>query len=273
MERLSELFGGEDAITRLLLVGTLVAARVAPLTVLAPFFALKSAPVLVRTAITLALTVSFVPVALEVTPELPTGAVGGVGLSLLVVREALVGAVFGACAGLPLYALDWAGRLTDTFRGASLAEVIAPMTGERTSPLGDLYLLAGIVLFLSLGGHRVALEAFADGLVAVPPGAVDVGAGIEAVAFGALRLVTSALAFAAAVAAPAAAAIVLVEVSLGLVARAAPQIPVFFAGMPLRAAVGLAAALFAFAVVIDELPPAFRDAIDSAAALVLPLAR
>ncbi|MCB9636641.1 MAG: flagellar biosynthetic protein FliR, partial [Sandaracinus sp.] len=84
-------------------------------------------------------------------------------------------------------------------------------------------------------------------------------------ALGAARLTGSALAFAVAIAAPAGVAIVLVETALGLVARSAPQIPVFFAGMPLRATVGLAAALLGLAVLLGELPGAFEDALAIAA--------
>lgn len=265
MEPLIAWLGGEEAILRMVAVGVLVASRVAPLTLVAPWLALRSAPVVLRTAITLALTVSLTPLAIESAGVLPTGALS---LSALAVREVLIGTVFAVASGLPLFALDWAGRLVDTWRGASLAEVIAPPTGERTSPLGDLHLLLGIALFVVLGGHRLAIAAFAEGLATVPVGAWAPGADLGAVAFGAARLTGSALAFAAALAAPAAAAIVLVEASLGLLARSAPQIPVFFAGMPLRAAVGLGAALLALSLVVDELPEAFRQAIDSAAALV-----
>ncbi|MEM1415377.1 MAG: flagellar biosynthetic protein FliR, partial [Myxococcota bacterium] len=59
---------------------------------------------------------------------------------------------------------------------------------------------------------------------------------------------------------------VLVEASLGLVARAAPQVPVFFAGMPLRAAAGLAGALLALAALGGRLAPALGSGIDAAAA-------
>lgn len=267
MERLVEWLGGEDAIVRAIVVGALVAARVAPLTLLAPWLALRAAPAVLRTAIMLALTVALVPLALRSAPDIPAN---GVTVALLAVREALVGATFALATALPLYALDWAGRLVDTWRGASLAEVINPHTGERTSPVGDLYLLMGVVLFLLLGGHRLALMAFADGLATVPIGSVGIGAGVEEVALGAARLAGSALAFAAALAAPAAAAIVLVEVALGLVARAAPQIPVFFAGMPLRAAAGLAAALLGLSILVSELPPAYQQAIDAAGRLILP---
>lgn len=267
MDRLVAELGGEDAILRWIAVGVLVAARVAPLTLFAPWLALRSMPALLRTAVVLALTASLTPLALASAPPIPAG---GLSLALLSVREAIVGTTFAFATALPLLALDWAGQLTDTYRGASLAEVIAPSTGERTSPIGDLYLMMGIVLFLSLGGHRVAIEAFAAGLEAVPIGAVAVSGAAEEVAMGSLRLAGSALAFAAAIAAPAAAAIVLVEASLGLLARAAPQIPVFFAGMPLRAAAGLAAALLGLSILVSELPAAYRDAIDSAGRLILP---
>ena len=47
--------------------------------------------------------------------------------------------------------------------------------------------------------------------------------------------------------------------------------PVFFAGMPLRAALGLAAVLLALSVIVGELPAAFRDAVDLASRLIAPL--
>jgi flagellar biosynthesis protein FliR len=66
-------------------------------------------------------------------------------------------------------------------------------------------------------------------------------------------------------------AVVLVEATLGLMGRAAPALPVFFAGMPLRAAAGLGATLLALAVWLDELPGLFRRALELAADLVVGL--
>lgn len=270
MQELVEWLGGAGAVERWLAVGALVAARVAPLTVLAPWLALRQAPAVLRAGVVLVLTVVVAPVAVHHAPaELPVGAFS---YGLAVLREAMVGAVFAVVSALPLLALDWAGRLVDTWRGASLAEVIAPPTAERTSPIGNLYLMMGVVLFLLLGGHRLAIVAFADGLVAAPVGAPIAGADLAAVALGAGRLTADALAFAAALAAPAAAAIVLTEVALGLVARTSPQVPVFFAGMPLRAAIGLGAALLGLSVVVGGLPSAFDDAIRAAEGLVRGLA-
>ena len=257
--------GGEAQITHTLAVAVLVAARVGPLTVLAPWLALRSAPAMVRAAIILVFTVAFTPIALETmtVTVIPQGT-----WALMFAREALVGLVFAFAVALPFFAFDWAGRVTDIWRGASLSEVMAPQTGERTSPMGQLYLFSAIVLFLTLGGHRYALIAFSESFSVAPIGVASLGASLGEATLGAARLVAAALAFAAAVAAPAAVCIVLVELGLGLIARAAPQVPVFFAGMPLRAATGIAAALIGLSVVIDQLPSVFRGGAESAKALV-----
>ncbi len=254
---------GSDADT-MLSVGALVAARVAPLTVFAPWLTLRRTPPIVRATLILALTVVLTPLALETVDHDAIQTESAGVFAAWVLREAIVGTLFAIATALPLHALDWSGRLVDTWRGASLAEVIAPPTGERTSPLGDLYLLMGIALFLTLGGHRVAFAAFADGLVVAPVGSVDLAAGATTIAFGAARLSGSALALSMSVAAPAAVAIVVVESALGLIARSAPQVPVFFAGMPLRAATGLGAALAGLALLVGQLPEVFDVAVNVA---------
>ena len=259
---LRALLGNEAALQQVLAIGGLVAARVAPLTVFAPWLSLKTTPPVLRAALVLALTAAFTPLALGSAG----GAVdlGGAAYAAAVLREAMVGTLFAVATALPFYSLDWAGRLTDTWRGASMSEVIAPNTGERTSPLGDLHMMLGIALFLVLGGHRLAFAAFAEGLSVAPVGTIELAPRAADLAWGAARLTGAALAFALAIAAPAAASIVVVEVALGLLARSAPQVPVFFAGMPLRAATGVAAALLALSLVTAQLPDVFRAAIEIA---------
>jgi len=262
MQALLDALGGPDAVERWLLVGALVAARVAPLTVFAPWLTLRKTPPILRAGIVVALTLALAPLA-EQSVALDVAAADALTFGAWLLREALVGTLFAVVTSLPFFALDWAGRLVDTWRGASLAEVIAPPTGERTSPLGDLYLLMGIALFLALGGHRLAFRAFAEGLAIAPVGGARFGDAGAAIALGAAELSGAALAFAMAIAAPAAAAIVVVEVALGLVARAAPQVPVFFAGMPLRAATGIAAMLLSLTVVTGEIRGELQAAIDA----------
>lgn len=267
MHALIAYLGGPNQIVRWLFVGVLVAARVLPLTVLAPWLALRETPAVVRSGIIVALTAALAPLAFASAPASVGGASGAL-LPWLAAREALVGTVFALAASLPLYALDWAGQLVDIWRGASLAQVLAPLTGDRSTPLGTLYLLLGVAVFTVLGGHRLAIAAFATGLRVAPVGVATIGAGWSAAAFGAARLSAGALAFALAVAAPAGVTLIVVEAALGLVARAAPQVPVYFAGMPLRAAVAIAALLLGLSFVVGQLPTAIRDGVDAALSFV-----
>lgn len=268
MEHLLDLLGGEATFVRWVSVGLLVAARVLPLATIAPWLALRSTPTLLRTAVALAITVALTPLAEPFAPTLPAG----FGLAALALREAIVGGVFGVAASLPLFALDWSGQLVDTWRGATMAEILAPPTGERSSALGTLQLMLGVAIFVTLGGHRIALVAFGDALRTVPVGRIAAAPGAFGLALGAARLVADALAFALSLAAPAGVAIVVNELALGLVARTSPQVPVFFAGMPLRAALGIAAVLLALSLLVATLPDAFRTALAQASHLLSTLA-
>jgi len=76
-------------------------------------------------------------------------------LLLLALRECGVGLVMGFVAACMFRAVEAAGRLTDTLRGANLADVIAPGEGSRSSPLGELLLLLSVVVFLEAGGAGI----------------------------------------------------------------------------------------------------------------------
>lgn len=262
MNALVDLLRQSEAAASLWFAALLVAARALPLTVIAPWMMVRMAPAVVRAGVVMALVVGLAPL---VSSRLPAVLPDRDAMFVWLARELVIGAVYAVAVSLPLFALDWAGRLTDTWRGATLSEVIAPPTGERTSPLGDFYLMTGLALFVTLGGPRVALGAFADGL-GVAPDAVALD--VAQVAFGSLRPITQSLALALAFAAPAALAIVLVELSLGLVGRAAPQLPVFFAGMPLRAGSLLFVALLSISLIVARLPELFRSAQATAGALL-----
>jgi len=231
-------FLARPEVTQSLATGALVAARVAPLAILAPVLGLRSAPALVRAGVVLGLTLALTPLAANAANHASVPPPGFLAFALL--REALIGSIFAIVSSIPFHGLEAGGRLIDLYRGANLAEVIAPPTGERTSPLGDLAILAGVALFASLGGVRLLVGTFAEGLIDLPVGS----SGIERTAFvDAARALTHACRFAAIVAAPASIAILAADVAFGLAARTVPRISVFFVAMPVRAMVGL---LFAF---------------------------
>ncbi len=253
MERLYALLALDAAPTRALTVGALVAARLAPLTLLAPPFAVRGVSPLARTTILLALVLGLLPTALAAAPALPADTLS---LTLLALRELALGGLFAVVVSIPFFGAEHAGRIVDGMRGGGQAELTLP-SGERASLLASGLHLFALALYAASGGPRVLIRALAEGLERSPPGLATPEGGWPLALEGAAHLVVLVLPLALAIAAPAFVALVAADLGLAVVSRTAPQLPVYFAAMPLRAWLGVLAVLFALGWIAPELLRAF----------------
>src|SRR5262249_50828829 len=161
----------------------------------------------------------------------------------------------------PFYALEWSGHILETSsfpRGED---------ASRQGALETLYLMTGVLLFVSLGGQRLGLRAFADSFVIAPPGQVTVGLGF-AWGIDCARLVADALAFAISVAVPALVAVMVVELGLGFLPQARSGPLALLAGSPIRTTLILLAILAGFPILAERLPFAYDEAFNSAKSLI-----
>jgi flagellar biosynthetic protein FliR len=160
--------------------------------------------------------------------------VSGLGLALHMAREVVVGFCLALVASAVFRAAEIAGRLADTLRGANIAEVLVPTADERSSPLGVLYLMVATLVFLQIGGVPRLLEALLTSYQAIPLGGGLGAAASRNTAFVVAAASAKLIASGVALAAPVVVAVWLTDLALGLIARAAPQIPVYFLGLPLK---------------------------------------
>lgn len=156
---------------------------------------------------------------------------------LLLGSELALGLVLGFSAAIPFWAVDTAGFVLDTLRGASMAGVLNPMIGGQSSPLGALFSQLLAVLFMVLGGFHAFLSAIYDSYRLLMPGA---GWHWAAQFLPFLQhewhlLYTLALSFAL----PATVTMVLVDLALGLINRSVQQLNVFALSMPIKSAITL----------------------------------
>jgi type III secretion protein SpaR/YscT/HrcT len=227
-----------DALEHVIVAVGLGAARTVPVAWMVPAFGGPHVPAQIRVGLGLALAVLCLPILGGQVPQ-----AGPLVWILLVGREVAVGVTLGFVGSLVFRAAETAGRLTDILRGANLAEALNPVAEERTSPLGDVTLLLTVVIFLEMGGLGHVSAALARSYQAVPLAAAARPAGLGGAA--GLAIVTSAQMLEAALglAAPALVALLLADLALGAVGRAAPQIPLYFVGMPAKALLGVGAVL------------------------------
>jgi flagellar biosynthetic protein FliR len=130
----------------------------------------------------------------------------------------VVGVALGIVAAVPFAAARAAGALVDRARDP-----------DGRGPLGTLFSLMALALFAAMNGPRLLVIAVAQSYVAFPVGGNLAPGAAVALEAGA-RLIGAGLVLAA----PALAAMVLVELMLGLVARAQPAVGEAVEAAPLR---------------------------------------
>jgi type III secretory pathway component EscT len=208
------------------------AARLLPVTMLSPLLGGPIVPRYCRAAIALALGTAASAASGATAPA------EGLAMAAAVARELALGVALAFVATLPFEAARAGGRLADTLRGATLAELhVAPMRQQETA-LGDLFVHWAVVLAATAGGDRLVLAALLRTFAALPAGAAfPADAALGAVVHAAGELVAAALC----IGAPAAAGVLAADLALAAAARVAPQLPAHAAASPGRGAVGLVA--------------------------------
>ncbi len=171
------------------------------------------------------------------------------GLLVAAAREVALGVALAFIATVPFDAARAAGRLVDTLRGATLADLhVAPLR-QRESASGDLLVQWTVVLGSTSGGGRLVVMALLDTFRSVPVGTGGTGSLVAVTIRGAGELVACALA----VGAPAAAGVLAADLVLAAVTRAAPQLQISSAAQPARAGAALLALLFPAAALAGRL--------------------
>jgi type III secretory pathway component EscT len=211
-----------------------------------------------RAALAAALAVGALPAALPVPLSVlePGAAVA------LAAKEALVGLTLGAVVAFLLAAFDAAGRFTDLFRGATLAEVFTGLGEGSTSPLGAFSVLAVLALLATSGGLLVLLGGLMRSAEAFPVASWPARLAAPGDLVGAcLSLFGRTFEVGLLLAAPAMAVSLLLDAALGMAARVSPGFGGYFLALPLRAALGLGAMVVSLALVRPHLTALLRAAL------------
>jgi len=214
----------------------LVFARVLGLGATAPALATPGLEPRFRLLLAIALAAVVAP-AVAPTVVAPTGAAAIMTAGL---GEVLVGAAIGWAAGLVIAGARQAGEVVGAQAGLSAAALFDPEAGDELTPLGHLYGLVALGVFLAMDGPLTLVGALVESYEAMPAGGPPFSAETAGAAFA---RVGRALALTVRAAAPPAIAMTLAGVALGLIGRAAPSLPTATMALPVRYALGLLLAI------------------------------
>lgn len=239
MDILNDILG----LTEQQFIGFMLAfIRISALISIAPLFGTRTVPIRVKVFLTFFLTIVILP---WIKTQQDLSSLTLPALLPLAAKEILVGLFLGFSAKLIFESFQFAGRVISHQMGLGVAELIDPESGAQVSPIGNLFGLVALVLFLNFNGHHLIISALYKSFEIAP---LTIHQWINSAAR--VKLVTmfnEIFIIGVKLASPAMVTIFLIEVSMAIMARIVPQMNIFFIGLPVR----LAAGLF---VVIASLP-------------------
>jgi flagellar biosynthetic protein FliR len=217
--------GLETVVGRVLIV----AARVSALMVFAPFLASATISPRIKAGFTLALTALIYP---AVAPGLPpfSGARGW----QVAGGEFVVGLIMGITLQFVFEGVELAGQILGFQVGHSLANLINPLNDVETPILANFYQAVALLIFLQLDVHHWVLRGLVKSFQYCPPGMVVAN---PLLAEQIWRAAGGMLVIAVQIAIPTLLATMLIDIILGFLGRASPQLPVLFVGISVKSVV------------------------------------
>ena len=206
------------------------AARMLGVFTLLPIFTRLGITGLLRGGVALALSV---PLAAGLPGQAEIAAMGGVALSVLLVKEALVGVVIGLVAGVPFWIAEAAGELVDQQRGSESAMLPDPSGTQEAGITGTLLVLTSATVFMGAGGLRFLQEGVFDSYALWPAASLLPRFSADSVLLT-LNVLDRLMLGGLLLASPLLVAMLMAEFSLGLISRFAPQLNVFDLAMAVK---------------------------------------
>ncbi len=236
--------------------------RVAGFVLAAPVASETVIPTFVKIVMSLSLAFLMAPlVQMPATLSIFSGA----GM-LAAVQEILIGVAIGMVVQLTFEALTFAGQTISLTMGLGFATLVDPQRGANTTVLGQMFMIFGILTYLAINGHLVLLGALAESFQTLPIGAAHIDRNFFlSVAVWGARVFESGLL----IALPAVIALVIVNLALGVVTRAAPQLNLFGIGFTITLMCGF----FVLLVGLDGIMAGILSLINSALNAVADLVR
>ncbi len=209
-----------------------VGARVSGLLVFTPFFGSNAIAARIKVGLAVLLTALLYPVCGPRSVSLTPG-----GVLRVMLGEALIGLLIGLAAQFVFEAAAFAGQLMGVQVGFGLVNIIDPNTQVDTPVLAVFTQTLAMLLFLEMGVHRWLVRGLAESFRYLPAGTMLA----PGEATGQLMHAASGIFVAGVqIAAPVVVVTLLIDILLGFLSKASPQMPVLFLELSVKIMAGTA---------------------------------
>jgi len=155
---------------------------------------------------------------------------------LLLIQNILVGVIIGFSLRLIFAAIEFAGDIAGLQIGLGFALLIDPLSSRQTPLIGNFFGVLASLVFLSIHGHLMLIVQLVESFSVIPLSSETLHViNFTVVVSWGSELFKIALLLSL----PVVLVLLIVNISLGLMARVAPQLSIFSVGFSLSLVIGL----------------------------------
>ncbi len=218
-------------------------------------------PARVRLLVAIALTVVIAPVIPTAsTPEV----LSAMGL-VTMIQEIGIGVALGFLVQLVFDAIALGGQVIGMSMGLGFAVFVDKTRGVNIPVLGQLFLMLGMLVFLSMDGHLALIQLLAGSFEAWPLGSTPMTTDVISQM---LEWTGWLFIFATKIALPAVTSILVVNLAFGAMSRAAPTLNLFAVGFPVAMLLGFAVIFLNMDALIENVTSFLSISLSAVSALL-----
>lgn len=208
--------------------------RVIGLLVSLPIISTKLIPLPVKIILAIIITIFAYPVISQhFSPQLDYG---WVEMAVIGAGQFLIGMMIGFLIQILFHVFILAGQIIAMQMGLGFASMMDPTNGVSVPAVGQIYSLMVTLMYFAVDGHIFVFQVLAESFEMVP---VTMQAYENMNLYRVFESVSWMFASSLKIVLPAVIALLLVNISLGVMTKAAPQLNVFSIGFPLTMILGM----------------------------------
>lgn len=162
---------------------------------------------------------------------------GVMGFAIIMIKELLIGIVFGFFTNLIITVLLYAGEIMDTEVGLGMAKAYDPATGVTMPVFGNYYYYLFILYFFLINGHQTYIKLFSLSYQTIPVG-YELTVNTQNLIYIIVLYMGTVMELALKFAMPILAVELIVEMCMGIIMKAVPTIQIFVLNIQLKLIMG-----------------------------------
>jgi len=230
--------------------------RVASMFSIAPVIGGKQIPRRIRIVAALLITLAIVPMQQDVPIIDPWSA----ERVYVTAQQILIGLIMGFILMLVFAAVTLAGENIAMSMGLGFAMASDPINGVQVPVVSQFLVITASLLFLSMDGHLSIISMMATSFELLPIGTDGVS---TAALWTLLQWAKIMFNAAASIALPAIMSLLTVNLVMGVMTRAAPQLNIFSVGFPMTMMAGYLILLFSLPTLLSVFDSLLKDAFET----------